>query len=68
MKNSLRVRFRIDGTFHEVTHLPLALARLKVLSDVDIAEHRLPQDGRFSATHGLDMRTSTYPTIWGARR
>ena len=75
MKNSLRVRFRIDGTFHEVAHLlpalaPAVLARLKVLSGMDIAEHRLPQDGRFSATvggHGLDMRTSTYPTIWGEK-
>ena len=74
-KNSLRVRLRIDGTFHEVAHLlpalaPAVIARLKVLSGMDIAEHRLPQDGRFSATvggHGLDMRTSTYPTIWGEK-
>ena len=75
MKNSLRVRFRIDGTFHEVAHLllalaPAVLARLKVLSGMDISEHRLPQDGRFSATvggRGLDVRTSTYPTIWGEK-
>ena len=75
MKTSLRVRFRIDGTFHEVSHLlqalaPAVLARLKVLSGMDIAEHRLPQDGRFSATvggRGLDVRTSTYPTIWGEK-
>ena len=75
MKNSLRVRFRIDGTFHEVAHLLLALApaviaRLKVLSGMDISEHRNPQDGRFSATiggRGLDLRSSTYPTIWGEK-
>ena len=75
MKNSLRVRFRIDGTFNEVAHLllalsPAVLARIKVLSGMDIAEHRLPQDGRFSATvggRGLDVRTSTYPTIWGEK-
>ena len=75
MKNSLRVRFRIDGAFHEIAHLLLALApailaRIKVLSGMDITEHRLPQDGRFSATvngRGLDMRTSTYPTIWGEK-
>ena len=75
MKNSLRVRFRIDGTFHEVAHLLLALApaviaRIKVLSGMDISEHRNPQDGRFSATvggRGLDMRVSTYPTIWGEK-
>ena len=74
-KNSLRVRFRIDGTFHEVAQLllalaPAVLARLKVLSAMDISEHRLPQDGRFSATvsgRGLDVRTSTYPTIWGEK-
>ena len=75
MKSSLRVRFRIDGTFHDVAHLLLALApaviaRIKVLSGMDISEHRNPQDGRFSATvggHGLGMRTSTYPTIWGEK-
>ena len=74
-KNSLRVRFRIDGTFSDVAHLllalaPAVLARVKVLSGMDIAEHRLPQDGRFSATvsgRGLDVRTSTYPTIWGEK-
>ena len=73
MKTSLRVRFRVDGTFHEVAHLLLALsppvlARVKVLAGMDIADHRLPQDGRFSATvsgRGLDIRASTYPTIWG---
>ena len=74
-KSALRVRFRIDGTFREVAQLLLALApaviaRIKVLSGMDIAEHRLPQDGRFSATiggRGLDMRSSTYPTIWGEK-
>ena len=74
-KNSLRVRFRIDGTFHEVAQLllavaPAVLARIKVLSAMDITEHRLPQDGRFSATvsgKGLDVRTSTFPTIWGEK-
>ena len=75
MKNSLRVRFRVDDTFHEVAHLLLALAsavlaHIKVLSGMDIADHRLPQDGRFSATvggRGLDVRASTYPTIWGEK-
>ena len=75
MKSSLRVRFRIDGTFHEVAHLllavaPAVIARIKVLSGMDISEHRNPQDGRFSATiggRGLDLRSSTYPTIWGEK-
>ena len=74
-KNSLRVRYRIDGTFSEIAQLlqalaPAVLARIKVLSGMDITEHRLPQDGRFSATvggRGLDVRTSTYPTIWGEK-
>ena len=74
-KNSLRVRYRIDGTFSDIAQLlqalaPAVLARIKVLSGMDITEHRLPQDGRFSATvggRGLDVRTSTYPTIWGEK-
>ena len=74
-KNNLRVRFRIDGAFHDVAQpllavAPAVIARIKVLSGMDIAEHRLPQDGRFSATisgRGLDMRSSTYPTIWGEK-
>jgi type II secretory ATPase GspE/PulE/Tfp pilus assembly ATPase PilB-like protein len=69
------VRFRIDGTFREVAVLPATLApalvsRIKVLAGMDIAEHRLPQDGRFSATVGeqrLDLRSSTYPTVHGEK-
>jgi len=74
-KNSLRVRFRIDGMLHEIADLlpalaPAVIARLKVLAGMDIAEHRNPQDGRFSATinsRSLDLRASTYPTIWGEK-
>ena len=69
------VRFRVDGTFRDIAVLPTALApavvaRIKVLSGMDIAEHRLPQDGRFSATVGdqrLDLRGSTYPTVHGEK-
>lgn len=69
------VRFRVDGTFRDIAVLPTALApavvaRVKVLSGMDIAEHRLPQDGRFSATvgeHRLDLRSSTYPTVHGEK-
>ncbi len=69
------MRFRVDGTFREIAVLPPQLApalvsRIKVLSCMDIAEHRLPQDGRFSATVGgqrLDMRSSTYPTVHGEK-
>jgi type IV pilus assembly protein PilB len=74
-KNSLRVRFRIDGMLHEVAELlpllaPAVVARLKILAGMDIAVHRNPQDGRFSATingRSLDVRSSTYPTIWGEK-
>jgi type IV pilus assembly protein PilB len=74
-KHCLRVRFRIDGMMHEVVELlpvlaPAVVARLKVLGGMDIAVHRNPQDGRFSATingKSLDVRTFTYPTIWGEK-
>ena len=71
----LRIRFRVDGTFRDVALLPMELApalvaRIKVLAGMDIAEHRLPQDGRFSATVEdlrLDLRSSTYPTVHGEK-
>lgn len=74
-QDEFRVRFRIDGTFRDIAVLPNALApavvaRVKVLSGMDIAEHRVPQDGRFSATIGdqrFDLRSSTYPTVHGEK-
>jgi type IV pilus assembly protein PilB len=74
-RHGLRVRFRIDGLLHDVADLqpalaPAVIARLKVVALMDVAEHRNPQDGRFSATingRGLDFRVSTYPTIWGEK-
>jgi len=71
----LRVRIRVDGNFQELTTLPIALApailsRIKVLGGMDIAERRLPQDGRFSAAVGIrriDLRVATYPTLHGER-
>jgi len=73
--DDFRIRFRIDGTFRDAALLgkelaPAVIARVKVLSGMDIAEHRVPQDGRFSATIGdqrLDMRSSTYPTVHGEK-
>jgi type IV pilus assembly protein PilB len=73
--DDFRVRFRVDGTFRDVAILgkeltPAVVARIKVLSAMDIAEHRLPQDGRFSATlkdQRLDLRASTYPTVHGEK-
>ena len=74
-QDDLRIRCRIDGTFRDLALFELALApaviaRIKVLSNMDVAEHRLPQDGRFSAAIGdqrLDVRTSTYPTVHGEK-
>jgi len=73
--NELVVRFRVDGVLREVMSVPPALqggvvARLKVLASLDIAERRLPQDGRFSATLDegkLDLRVSTLPTTHGEK-
>ena len=74
-QDDFRIRFRVDGTFRDVALLPIELspalvARIKVLAGMDIAEHRLPQDGRFSATveeKRLDLRSSTYPTVHGEK-
>jgi len=74
-QDDFRIRFRVDGTFRDVGLLPIELApamvaRVKVLAGMDIAEHRLPQDGRFSATveeQRLDLRSSTYPTVHGEK-
>jgi type IV pilus assembly protein PilB len=71
----LRVRLRVDGTFVDIGYVsasvaPAICARLKVLGGMDIAEHRIPQDGRLSVTIGtrrLDFRASTYPTIHGEK-
>jgi type IV pilus assembly protein PilB len=69
----LRVRFRIDGVLHDVTRSPKAIqggviTRLKVMASLDIAEHRLPQDGRISLSAGsreIDLRVATLPTVHG---
>ncbi|MEO5739076.1 MAG: GspE/PulE family protein [Vicinamibacterales bacterium] len=71
----MRVRIRVDGMFRNIAQLlptlaPSLIARIKVLAGMDIAEHRVPQDGRFSATVGnrhLDLRSSTYPTVYGEK-
>ncbi|PYR42132.1 MAG: type II secretion system protein GspE [Acidobacteria bacterium] len=73
--DGMRVRFRVDGTFQDIVTLPASVApaicaRVKVLGGMDIAEHRLPQDGRLTVTVGarrLDLRASTYPTIHGEK-
>lgn len=69
----VRVRFRIDGILHEIftppKHLQAAIiSRLKILAEMDIAEHRIPQDGRFRIrldNREIDLRVSTLPTANG---
>ena len=73
--DDLRIRFRIDGVLHDITRSPKAIqggvtTRLKVMADLDIAEHRLPQDGRISLTAGqrqIDLRVATLPTVHGEK-
>ncbi len=72
-ENDFKIRYRVDGSLFELEapppHLAEALiARVKVMSDLDIAETRLPQDGRIELTVGgrsVDLRVSTLPTMFG---
>lgn len=72
-EKELRVRYRVDGVLHEVNAPPKRLhaaviSRIKILSDMNIAERRLPQDGRMrirSAGRQIDLRVSTVPTLYG---
>jgi type IV pilus assembly protein PilB len=75
-EKTYRVRLRIDGVLREVAQPPVQLAgkisaRLKVMSRLDIAERRVPQDGRIkmrlSKTRAIDFRMSTCPTLWGEK-
>jgi general secretion pathway protein E len=72
-EDSLRVRFRIDGMLHTIETLPPALrpavtSRIKIMARLNIAERRLPQDGRIRTTvrgKDIDLRISTMPTLYG---
>jgi type IV pilus assembly protein PilB len=72
-EKALRVRFRIDGFLYESLTLPKQIhpaltSRIKILSEMDIAETRLPQDGNFNVKlekRGFEIRVSTFPTIHG---
>lgn len=72
-ENMLRIRYRIDGVMQEVPPPPknlqaAVISRLKIMSEMDIAEKRVPQDGRFRIkveNRQVDMRVSTLPTIHG---
>ena len=74
-ESDIRIRFRIDGRLQDFQSLPsdihtALVSRLKIMSNMDIAETRRPQDGRilFNSTIGrLDLRISTYPTLYGEK-
>jgi type IV pilus assembly protein PilB len=74
-ENDLRIRFRIDGVLHEVMRSPRSIqagviSRLKVMADINIAERRLPQDGRITMKvngRGIDLRVATLPTVYGEK-
>ena len=73
--NCLRIRYRVDGSLHDVLRVPkinqnAILARLKIISNLDITENRIPQDGRFKVkTEGreVDFRVSSLPTTFGQK-
>jgi type IV pilus assembly protein PilB len=74
-ENDMRVRYRIDGVLHEVDTVPrhvqsALISRLKIMSNVDITERRVPQNGRITVQlnqRSVDLRTATLPTVWGEK-
>ena len=74
-ERDLRVRYRIDGVLHDAHRSPKniqngVISRLKIMADMNIAERRLPQDGRLSVNHQgrkVDLRIATLPTVWGEK-
>ncbi len=74
-ETDLRIRFRIDGVLHEVMRSPRSIqsgviSRLKVMAEINIAERRIPQDGRMSMKVGgraIDLRVATLPTVYGEK-
>jgi type IV pilus assembly protein PilB len=71
--DGLRIRFRVDGVLHDTMHAPRSIqagivSRLKIMADINIAERRLPQDGRATikvSGRAIDLRVATIPTIHG---
>jgi type IV pilus assembly protein PilB len=74
-ETDLRVRYRIDGVLHEQMRSPKSIqpgviSRLKIMAEMDIAERRIPQDGRICVQTGgkkIDLRVATLPTVWGEK-
>jgi type IV pilus assembly protein PilB len=74
-ERDLRIRYRIDGVLHEVMRSPKniqngLISRLKIMADINIAERRVPQDGRVGLMVGgkaVDLRVATLPTVYGEK-
>jgi len=74
-EHDLRMRYRIDGVLHEIDRVPkdvtgALVSRLKIMSNVDITERRVPQNGRITVQLGqrkVDLRLATLPTVWGEK-
>jgi type IV pilus assembly protein PilB len=74
-EDALRVRYRIDGVLHEVMSPPSniqagLISRIKVMADINIAERRIPQDGRITTAidgRSIDLRVATLPTVYGEK-
>ena len=74
-EKELAIRYRVDGVLHEVMSVPKrmqagVLSRLKVMADLDIAERRIPQDGRIGLSVGgkpIDIRVASMPTVYGEK-
>ena len=74
-ERDMRVRYRIDGVLHDAHRSPKSIqngviSRLKIMAEMNIAERRVPQDGRMSVTHEgrkVDLRIATLPTVWGEK-
>ena len=73
LENELKIRCRVDGVLREVMKLPKSaeaplISRVKILSNLKIDEHRIPQDGQFSISaqgRPIDIRIAVSPTVWG---
>ena len=73
LENELKIRCRIDGVLREIMRLPKStepplISRIKILSNLKIDEHRIPQDGQFTikvGDHDIDLRIAISPVVWG---
>ncbi len=74
-ERDLRIRFRVDGVLHEILRQPRSMqagviSRLKIMAEMDIAERRIPQDGRMGLVvqgKAIDLRVASLPTVYGEK-